>query len=285
MSEVDEVARRARRRRRRRDNPTGEMPLREHLTELRNRLLKSVLAVALGMVVGFLVYQPVMAELYRPIKELSERGYTAAIAYDTVASPFDIMLKISMFIGLILSSPVWLYQIWAFIVPGLKKSEKKYALGFIAAAVPLFVFGLALGWLVMPQAVQFFGGFTPDGGGILPTASVYISFVTRLYLAFGVAMVLPVLLVGLNMLGVLPGRTIVKHWRITVFLIMLIAAIAAPGADAISMFYMAIPLVILFGVAIALCLWGDRRRDRRRGQRERDVEAELAAGPKPLGEI
>ena len=237
------------------------------------------------MVIGFLVYQPVMAELYRPIKELSEQGYTAAIAYDTVASPFDIMLKISMFIGLILSSPVWLYQIWAFIVPGLKKSEKKYALGFIAAAVPLFVFGLALGWLVMPQAVQFFGGFTPDGGGILPTASVYISFVTRLYLAFGVAMVLPVLLVGLNMLGILPGRTIVHHWRITVFVIMLIAAIAAPGADAISMFYMAIPLVVLFGVAIVLCLWGDRRRDRRSGQREMDVEAELAAGPKPLDQI
>ena len=174
MTEVDEVARRTRRRRKRRDNPTGEMPLREHLTELRNRLLKSALAVAVGMVIGFLVYQPVMAELYRPIKELSEQGYTAAIAYDTVASPFDIMLKISMFVGLILSSPVWLYQIWAFIVPGLKKSEKKYALGFIAAAVPLFVFGLALGWLVMPQAVQFFGGFTPEGGGILPTASVYI---------------------------------------------------------------------------------------------------------------
>jgi len=114
---------------------------------------------------------------------------------------------------------------------------------------------------------------------------VYISFVTRLYLAFGVAMVLPVLLVGLNMLGILPGRTIVHHWRITVFVIMLIAAIAAPGADAISMFYMAIPLVVLFGVAIALCLWGDRRRDRRSGQREVDVEAELAAGPKPLDQI
>ena len=285
MTEVDEVARRTRRRRKRRDNPTGEMPLREHLTELRNRLLKSGLAVAVGMVVGFLVYQPVMAELFRPVKEIASQGHTAAVAYDTVASPFDLMLKVSMFIGLILSSPVWLYQIWAFIVPGLKKAEKKYALGFIAAAVPLFIFGIALGWLVMPQAVQFFVGFTPEGGANLPTASVYISFVTRLYLAFGVAMVLPVLLVGLNMLGILPGRTIVHHWRITVFVIMLIAAIAAPGADAISMFYMAIPLVVLFGVAIVLCLWGDRRRDRRPGQREMDVEAELAAGPKPLDQI
>ena len=285
MSEVEEVVRRTRRRRRRRDNPTGEMPLREHLTELRNRVLKSGVAVVLGMVVGFLVYQPVMAELYRPIRELQERGYTAAIAYDTVASPFDIMLKVSLFIGLILSSPVWLYQIWAFIVPGLKRAEKKYALGFIAAAVPLFLFGLLLGWLVMPQAVQFFGGFTPEGGGILPTASIYMSFVTRLYLAFGIAMVLPVLLVGLNMLGILPGRTIVKHWRITVFLIMLIAAIAAPGADAISMFYMAVPLVVLFGVAIVLCLWGDRRRAKRAVRREQDLESELATGPRPLHEL
>ena len=243
MSEVEEVARRTRRRRRR-DNPTGEMPLREHLTELRNRVIKAGVAVLLGMVVGFLIYQPVMAELFRPVNELSRDGRISAIAYDTVASPFDLMLKVSLFIGLIVSSPVWLYQIWAFIVPGLKKAEKKYALGFIAAAVPLFLLGMGLGWLVMPQAVQFFVGFTPEGGATLPTASVYISFVTRLYLAFGVAMVLPVLLVGLNMLGVLPGRTIVKHWRITVFLIMLIAAIAAPGAEAISMVYIAVPLVL-----------------------------------------
>lgn len=284
MSEVEEVARRTRRRRRR-DNPTGEMPLREHLTELRNRVVKAGVAVLLGMVVGFLIYQPVMAELFRPVNELSRDGRISAIAYDTVASPFDLMLKVSLFIGLIVSSPVWLYQIWAFIVPGLKKAEKKYALGFIAAAVPLFLLGMGLGWLVMPQAVQFFVGFTPEGGATLPTASVYISFVTRLYLAFGVAMVLPVLLVGLNMLGVLPGRTIVKHWRITVFLIMLIAAIAAPGADAISMVYMAVPLVLLFGVAIALCLWGDRRRAKHAVRREQDVEAELASGPKPLHEI
>ncbi|MEX3565010.1 twin-arginine translocase subunit TatC [Micrococcus endophyticus] len=284
MSEVEEVARRTRRRRRR-DNPTGEMPLREHLTELRNRVVKAGVAVLLGMVVGFLIYQPVMAELFRPVNELSRDGRISAIAYDTVASPFDLMLKVSLFIGLVVSSPVWLYQIWAFIVPGLKKAEKKYALGFIAAAVPLFLLGMGLGWLVMPQAVQFFVGFTPEGGATLPTASVYISFVTRLYLAFGVAMVLPVLLVGLNMLGVLPGRTIVKHWRITVFLIMLIAAIAAPGADAISMVYMAVPLVLLFGVAIALCLWGDRRRAKRVVRREQDVEAELASGPKPLHEI
>lgn len=286
MSEVEEVARRTRRRRRRRDNPTGEMPLREHLTELRNRVIKAGVAVVLGMVAGFFVYQPVMKELTRPIDEIAARGdQIAAVAFDTVASPFDLMLKVSLFIGLIVSSPVWLYQIWAFIMPGLKRTEKKYALGFIAAAVPLFLFGIFLGWLVMPQAVQFFIGFTPEDFANLPTASVYIGFVTRLYLAFGVAMVLPVLLVGLNMMGILPGRTIVKHWRITVFLIMLIAAIAAPGADAISMVYMAVPLVVLFGVAIALCLWGDRRRAKRAVRHEQDVEAELAAGPKPLHEI
>lgn len=285
MSEVEEAARRTRRRRRRRDNPAGEMPLREHLTELRNRVVKAGVAVVLGMVAGFLVYQPVMAELFRPVNELSGEGRISAIAYDTVASPFDLMLRVSLFIGLVVSSPVWLYQVWAFVVPGLKKAEKKYALGFIAAAVPLFLFGLTLGWLVMPQAVQFFVNFTPEDGATLPTASVYISFVTRLYLAFGVAMVLPVLLVGLNMLGLLPGRTIVKHWRITVFLVLLIAAMAAPGSDVTSMFYMAVPLVILFGVAIVLCLWGDRRRARRAGRRETDVEADLAAGPRPLHEL
>lgn len=279
---------RRRRRAKKPKNAAGEMPLREHLKELRNRVVKSLIGLAFGMVVGFLVYQPVMEELTRPIQELQARtdsDQIAAVAFDTVASPFDLMLKVSLFIGLIVASPIWLYQIWAFIMPGLKSSEKKYALGFIAASVPLFLVGIVLGWLVMPQAVQFFVGFTPEGFATLPTASTYINFVTRLYLSFGAALVLPVFLVGLNMLGLLPARTILKHWRITVFGVALIAAIAAPGGDAITMFYLAAPLIVLFGVAILLCWFNDRRRARRAAGREQDVEAEIAAGPRSLDEI
>ncbi|MBB4735261.1 sec-independent protein translocase protein TatC [Micrococcus cohnii] len=266
-------------------NPNGEMPLKEHLKELRDRLIKAAIAVVLGAVVGFIVYKPVFETVTKPIAEASGEGQLSAVTFDTVGAPFDVMLQVAFFIGVVVSSPVWLYQIWAFIVPGLKRNEKKYAIGFLSAAIPLFLLGIFLGWLVLPQAVIFFFGFTPEAGANMIPAQTYIPFVLRLLLAFGAALVLPVLLVGLNMLGMLPGRTIVKHWRITVFGIAVIAALAAPGGDAISMFYLAAPLVVLFGVAIALCLVNDKRRSRRRKVDEARLEQEIASGPKPLHEL
>ena len=285
MTTVEETARRRRRGSRRAKNPNGEMPLREHLAELRNRIVKSLLAVALGAVGGFFLYQPLMAALTEPVRAAAEAGALAAVSFTTIASPFDMMLKVALFIGVVVSSPIWLYQAWAFVAPGLKRTEKKYAVAFLAAAVPLFLLGVALGWLVMPQAVLFFIGFTPDGFANFPDAQTYIDFLLRLFLAFGVAMLLPVVLVGLNMLGVLPAATILKHWRITVFVIALIAALAAPGGDAITMFYLAAPLFLLFGLAILLCWVNDRRRARTAAKHAVDLEAEIAAGPRPLNEI
>lgn len=286
MTTVDETARRRRRRAERRPkNPTGEMPLREHLAELRSRLVKSALGIVLGSVLGFLLYKPFMQELTRPLRDAQEHGVNAALAFDTVSSPFDMMLKVALFIGLVVASPIWLYQIWAFVVPGLEKQEKKYAVGFLAAAIPLFLLGILLGWMVHPQAVQFFIGFTFEGSAALPTAQKFLTFSLNLFLAFGASMVLPVFLVGLNMMGVLPAATILKHWRITVFVIALIAALAAPGSDAISMFYLAAPLFLLFGISIALCWINDRRRARRAVKGEAGLEAEIAAGPRPLDQI
>ena len=276
---------RRRRRSRRKANPTGEMPLREHLTELRNRIVKAGIGLALGTVLGFFLYQPTMAALSEPLQQAQDRGLLSALNFDSVGLPFDIMLQVSMFIGVIVSSPVWLYQIWAFIMPGLKAQEKKYAIAFLSVAIPLFVGGVAIGYLVLPQAIQFFTALIPVGGSSFISANVYIPFLLRLFLAFGFALVLPVILVGLNMLGMMPGRTILKHWRITVFVIAVIAAMAAPGTDAITMFYLAAPLFALFALAIGICLLNDRRRSRRRASEAADVEAEIAAGPKPLDQI
>lgn len=285
MTTVEETARRRRRGSRRAKNPNGEMPLREHLTELRNRIVKSLLAIALGAVGGFFLYQPLMAALTEPVRAAAEAGALAAVSFTTIASPFDMMLKVALFIGVVVSSPIWLYQAWAFVAPGLKRTEKKYAVMFLAAAVPLFLLGVALGWLVMPQAVLFFIGFTPEGFANFPDAQTYIDFLLRLFLAFGVSMLLPVVLVGLNMLGLLSAAAIMKHWRITVFVIALIAALAAPGGDAITMFYLAAPLFLLFAVAILLCWLNDRRRARKAAKHAVDLEAEIAAGPRPLHEI
>lgn len=269
----------------RKNNPAGEMALKDHLKELRNRLIVAGIGLTLGAVVGFIIYQPFFSALIDPVHRLSDEGRIVTVSFSAVGQPFDILLQVALFVGLVISSPVWLYQVWAFVVPGLKKKEKRYALGFIGAAVPLFVLGVVLGWLVLPEAVQFFVGLSPEGTANVISADVYIPFVLRLFLAFGFALVLPVVLVGLNMIGVLPGRQIIKHWRITVFLIALIAALAAPGSDAITMFYLAMPLILLFGVAIIICLVNDKRRAKRAAKAEQDNEEYLTTGPRPLDEL
>lgn len=266
-------------------SPDGQMSLKDHLIELRNRLIKSGVALLIATIAGFFLYEPVFNALVDPVTRLDSGERTVAVESTAVGQPLDIMIQVSLFIGIVIAAPVWLYQAWAYIVPGLKKKEKRYALGFIAAAVPLFLLGVGLGWLVLPEAVEFFVGLTPEAVTNNIHIDVYIPFVLRLFLAFGVALVLPVVLVGLNMIGVLRGRQILKHWRITVFLIALLAALAAPGGDAITMFYLAIPLVLLFGIAIGLCLLNDRRRAKKGLTHEQDIEESLRSGPTPLHEL
>jgi sec-independent protein translocase protein TatC len=258
----------------RKANPEGRMALKEHLREARNRLFKAAIAVLVGTVAGFFLYDPVLRALGEPIVAINEQeGRQAALNFDTAASPFDLLIQVSIFLGVVLSSPVWLYQLWAFITPGLKSKERRIALAFIAVAVPLFLAGIALAWLILPNAVRVLTDFTPEDFSNLISVSVYFTFVLRLMLAFGIAFLLPVVLVGLNMVGLVSGRQILKAWRITVFLVCLFAAMAAPGGDALSMFYLAVPLLLLFFVAIGLCLLNDKRRARRNAAREAAVES------------
>ncbi len=249
------------------------MALKAHLIELRNRLFISVGALFVAAVGGFFLYQPVLGLLFQPLKDA---GGTAN--FNTAVSPFDIMIKVSLFLALIMASPVWLYQLWAFIVPGLKKKEKRTALAFIGVAVPLFLGGIYLGYWVLPHALLFFLGLTPDIAVNLITVQDYLSFVLRLLIAFGISMIIPVLLVGLNMVGILPGKLIVKNWRITVFLICLVAAMAAPGGDALTMFVLAGPLLVLFAAATVFCLLNDKRRAKRRVEQEEENERLIADG-------
>jgi len=263
----------------------GQMSLREHLRELRNRFFKAAIAIVLGTVVGFIVYQPAFTILTEPITKLSTEEAPVEVIFSSVAQPFDIMLQVALFIGLILSSPIWLYQIWAFIVPGLKKQERRYAVGFIAAAVPLFIGGIALGWFALPQAMAFFTSLTPDGTAHRVLATVYIPFVTRLLLAFGIALVIPVVLVGLNIAGILQGKTMLKHWRISVFLIAVVAAMGAPGSDIMTMFYLGAPLTLLFALALGIALLNDRRRAKREARQGTPGEAEIQRGAQPLSDF
>lgn len=249
------------------------MPLKEHLREARNRLFKAGIATILGTVAGFFLYAPVLEALARPIEELNAReGRQASLNFDGVATPFDLMIQVSVFLGLVLSSPVWLYQLWAFVTPGLKTKERRTSLGFISVAVPLFLAGLWLAWLILPNAVRVLTDFTPGGFSNIITVSVFITFLLRLMLSFGIAFLLPVLLFGLNMVGLVTGAQCLRAWRVTVFLICLFAAMAAPGADAMSMFYLAAPMSVLFFTAIGLCLLNDKRRVRRAAALDADIE-------------
>ncbi|HYY11705.1 MAG TPA: twin-arginine translocase subunit TatC [Kineosporiaceae bacterium] len=241
------------------------MPLREHLRELRQRILKAGLAIVLGAVGGWFLYDPVYTALQHPIIVLrGERpGSTITLNIAGVATSFNLQLRMAFYIGIVLSSPVWLYQLWAFIVPGLTKRERRRAMGFAASGVPLFLAGLGLAWLVLPNAVRFLTNFTPQGTANIIDASEYLAFVTQIMLAFGIAFVVPLLLVALNMAGVVSALTLAKGWRVAVFLCFLFSAVASPTPDAGSMLALAFPMVGLYMIAVGIAWVTDRRRARR----------------------
>jgi len=250
------------------------MALMDHLKELKNRLIKSAIGLVIGGIGGWILYDPVLSALKEPVDRIAEHtGGTSSVNFSSIASPFDFKLQLSLLIGAVISSPIWIYQLWAFITPGLTSKERRYTLGYMAAAVPLFLAGAWVGWMVTPQVVRALTQFTPSGFSNLIDARDYVDFVTRMVLFLGLAFLVPVVLVGVNMAGIIRGQTILKAWRITVFLVFVLAAVAAPGADALSMFLLAGPLLLLFFAAIGLCILNDRRRDRRVAKQAAETEA------------
>ena len=249
---------------RRQRDPEGRMALREHLTELRKRVVRAGLAILVGSIAGWFLYNPVLEYMTQPLTQLAaETDRDIQVNFGNVATAFDLQVKMSVWIGFIVSSPLWLYQLWAFITPGLTSKERRYALAFVATAVPLFGAGVGLSSFFIPNAVGFFTSFTPDGGSNIIEAAVYLGFVMRTVLAFGIAFLLPVVLVGLNFVGLLSGRAVLKSWRLVLVLVFTFSAIATPTPDVTAMFTLAAPMLVLFTLAIGICLLSDRRRSRR----------------------
>ncbi len=238
------------------------MSLGEHLVELRRRLMISALAVLVGMVAGYVLSDWVWEALRTPMLAVAE-NHNASINYTNITQAFDLKLRIAFTVGLVLSAPVWLFQLWAFIVPGLTKKEKQYGFGFFFAAVPLFFAGCFAGWYVWPHIVELMVGFAPSQDSVFLNAGDYLDFVLKLIVVVGVAFVLPVFLVLLNFAGVLQGVSILKSWRLAILTITLFTAIATPAADVISMFVLAIPMVMLYLAAAGIAILHDRRVSRR----------------------
>jgi sec-independent protein translocase protein TatC len=236
------------------------MSLSGHLKELRNRLFWSALFIIGGSIAGWYLFDFVFTELQRPIVELASKpGSNVTINFPTVVSAFDVRLQVSIFLGILMSAPVWLYNLWAFITPGLKKREKRYTIGFVVASVPLFIGGTALAWSLLPTFVVVLVGFTPEGAANVINASDYILFTIRILLVFGLAFVLPVALVMLNFAGVITAENIIKSWRMAVFISAVVGAIATPVAEPMAMFLLMVPLLILYFLAAGIAFLHDKR--------------------------
>ena len=245
-------------------NPERKMSLADHLRELRKRLFWIAGFILVGTVGGWFLFDPVFDLLQRPILELSEnRGADATVNFGTVVSAFDLRIQVSIFLGLLVSSPFWLFQLWAFITPGLKKNERRYSIAFIASAVPLFLIGTFIAWASLPNFVVVLVGFTPEGSSNVINASEYVLFAIRVLFIFGAAFVMPVVLVLLNFVGLLEAKSIIRGWRFAIFIIAVITALATPTAEPISMLLLMIPLIILYFMAAGLAHLNDRRKRKR----------------------
>lgn len=248
-----------------RRNPDKRMKLSGHLRELRKRLFISAFAILAGTLVGWQLFDFVFAELQKPIIRVAqEANVNATVNFGSVVSAFDLHFQVAFFIGIFITSPVWLYQLWAFIAPAFKRRERKYTITFALTSTPLFLGGAYFGWWLFPGFVRSLLTFTPAGSSNVINASEYVLFTVRVLLVFGLAFVLPAILVLLNAIGTVSGKSILKGWRIAVFIISLIGALATPVSDPISMFLLMIPLLAFYYLSAGIALANDKRRDLRK---------------------
>jgi len=249
------------------------MSLGQHLVELRKRLTISGVAILLAGIGGFLLSEWAIKLLLVPIAEVADTR-KIVFSYTTLTEQFDLRFQISLVLGILIASPIWLYQIFAFFVPGLTKREKRYTFGFFFSAVPLFLGGVVVGFMIFPHMVALLTSFNSEALAITNlSARPYYDFVIKLVLACGVAFVLPVFLVLLNFVGVISAASILKGWRVAILIITLFCATATPAADLVTMFLLAIPMVILYFAAAGVAWWHDRGL----AKKQSVLDAELAA--------
>jgi sec-independent protein translocase protein TatC len=247
------------------------MSLVAHLTELRNRIAKALLALLIATAVSFWWYEHGLGEFIRaPYCGLAPdlryggdaSGGCGLLITDVFGGVF-IRLKVAFLAGAVLSAPFWLYQLWAFITPGLKRNEKRYGIGFVAVSTLLFALGALLAYLSLAKGLELLLGLAGDGVVIALTAQDYIGFVLSLLVAFGVSFEVPLIAVALNLVGVLSYEVLSRSRRWIFFLTIVFAAFVTPTQDPFTMLLMAGPMIVLFEVAIQIARVVDKRRARR----------------------
>ncbi len=254
---------------RRQPNSEGRMPLTDHLRELRNRVVKMALALAAGMTAGFVFFGPAWHVIERPLCSATIRGHsgcrTLGVNQLVLNGPLDsfyLRVKVALIAGVIVSSPVWLYQVWAFAAPGLHAREKRWGYTFLGAAIPLFGAGITACYLSLGRSMHYLLGLTPGGVQNLIQVDQYLSFAMAMMLAFGLAFEVPLLIVMLNLAGVLTHALFRKWRRVLIFAVFLIAGMANPSPDPVTMVILGGTCAVLVEAAELIVWSNDRRRAR-----------------------
>jgi sec-independent protein translocase protein TatC len=246
----------------------GEMPLPQHLAELRRRLIICVIAALVGMGVTFVLYDPILDFLLEPYQEVCEadiEGEDCTLLQTDPVEGFNVRLKVSMYGGIALAMPVLLWQMWRFVSPGLYSNEKRYALPFVGSSLALFSLGATLAYWMLPRALGFLGRIGGAGLEQHYSPEKYIGLITYMMLAFGAGFQVPVLLVFLQLAGIVQTATLRRFRRYAIVIIAALAAIITPTGDPPSMIALMVPMYIFYEVAILIGAWLTRRQAARLG--------------------
>jgi sec-independent protein translocase protein TatC len=244
----------------------GSMTLIEHIRELRSRLLKATLFVIVGAIAAYYFADRIFDFIIEPYCDFMRgKTPTGTCQMNTtgVLDQFMLQLKIALYVGLAVSAPFWLYQLWAFIAPGLHKRERRYTYAFAVVATPLFLAGFWLGFELVSRSMKYFLGINQD---LTVTVNLdgYFDFVTGVMLLFGIGFELPLVVAMLNAAGLVSAKRLLSWWRTAVFLMFLFAAIVTPTPDPFGMTILALCIAVLYFAAVGVAFLNDARRARRR---------------------
>jgi sec-independent protein translocase protein TatC len=233
----------------------GNMTIIEHLNELRSRLLRAVLAIFVGMIVGFVVYDHVLNFLQGPYEDLCHRKFDKLncdlVNLDPLGG-FGTRMRLSGYMGLALAMPVVLWQVWRFIAPGLLAKEKKYAIPFVVSSMVLFASGAFVAWITLPKALEWLTAYAGSGTQPQFVIDKYVGFVVLLMVGFGIGFQFPVILVTVQLLGLVQPGQLLRQWRLAIVIIAVIAAVVTPGGDPFSMIGLGGPMIVFYFVSAGI---------------------------------
>jgi len=229
------------------------MELWEHLQELRSRLIRSVASMVGGMIVAFIVYPWLYRLFFAPIDHIMKRPPNMHIGWTSITQGFMLQLEVAFIAGLVIAIPMITMEIWGFVSPGLTRNERKVCYLIFPLSIAFFFLGVFCGYIIMEPALSWFAGYIPEDTMVLQSPALYLSFMVKMVVAFGVCFQLPLVLMAMSYIGFLSSKTLREQWRVSIVVCAAIGAFATPGGDVFSMVVMTVALIILYIASIGLC--------------------------------